>query len=834
MFDATTFAIRNFGPKLGLALFWTTQLLCPTVLDVRARLEHLAEEFPDYIPKFVAMAVKTNRDATTLLYLSQSYLSDQYLRPLLKQNNGIPPEGLHARMRWSQTFSSAYVGTQMILEGPETAKAADQFCRRLYGSSRSKYDCYFDSISFHPYSKGTQRRFETGFSRPKVHRLLIVENLNCSLDLKHLLRDAETATVIAPHDLYGKSGFDCESIRGVKQISVENVRTNITRFSLEYHTLHADTKNAASHIVNHLHDIQPSTMSIFGSALSHVTLDLADKIFFETLKVRALSKLLDDQKFDHIVIAHQGPPNSQFDKLLSCIPSLRTDPRVEFVSTATTLAQRLTSRDKIDTATTQPTSTESETKPRDLVRIENDLQRDIYSRAKKIKFLSCDEKVNIALFARYSSDYSRSIPSAIETLSETYKLDCIFSGGSLGAMLKDFPKSHKTIRRVNPITISNALGPNVEDLSDWIQFHMLPDLLKIGHSDIKLVLTAFAKQILDESLISCLVDYMLVSAWLSIRSKERCIPKLSIFVPIRDAKVCVMSAAMRDYGIPSLALEPHGLNGNYCRYSKISTDFYGVISGHFRDTAQSDFGISKERCKVIGSSRIVAPRMYNPERAQIKAKATLKLSLGIDFNSEKGYVSFFSQPSQWNHMAKVWTNILIATQDLDVTLLLKTHPEESISRVQRYVRLAKKFGADDRVIHVQCDPSTLIKASDIVLTGYSAAALDAAVLQKPVLCVSADNEAYPVDQHKIVHTTLCGTADVLRAELKTLLTDPKARTKQTDAFWEAEPQFISGPDDLLRSFVTEILETPTSQALRKPNELPKSLFLDGPFTPFNV
>lgn len=825
---------RLFGPTAGIKTFWKSPLGARSWYDVDMRLHWMEDHHPDRIADFVATAIAETTDASTLLGLAQSTVSDHHLRPHLDMVDGLPPEHLRTRLKNSQVFTAAYVGALMFLAGPAAARAADTYARNLHRLPRWNYDRYLDSISFRPAADTPTRSFESGYVTPKSHRLLILESAKSIRDYAHLLRDAASVTIIDMTDMYGKTSFDDVTARGVDTIQIEHIRTRITRFSPEYHALHAQTQTAATHVMGHLQNLQTPTANLFGQAGAHMTLDLADVIFFEALKVRALDTLLNDPRFDHIVVAHQNAVNQPYDRLLSCLPMLRTDARVEFVSTARAMNQRLTARQTIIAATHAPEPASRQIPPLDIADIKTDLWGKVRERVGRIDTLDDDARPRVLMLANHNPAYNPSTAASLAALSDSYQINAIFAGSSISSFLRGSPAAQDAMAHVTPITISHRLLPNLADLSRFLQHHVQTAAQTCGVPDICAVTTAFTGQIVRSSLLPGIADYAFMTGWLEKLQHDDQLPKLAILTPQRSPKLGTLSEAARDFGIPSLALEPHGLNGNYCRYAKVAMDYYGVISDYFRNSAEADFGIAKDRCRVIGSPRIIAPADYDPLTAQSEARATLEDAQPITFVDGQHYGSFFCQPSQWAHTAKVWTNTLQATKDMNVTLLLKTHPEESKARVARYLAIAADLGAADRVVYLEGAPDTIIAASDFVLTGYSAAAIDAAVLQKPILCVTAEDTPYPVDQHEIVHTTLCGDVDTLRTELTLLLTDPAENAKRTKAFLTAEPQFVSGPDAYLQGFVADILNTPSAEALRKDDQRPASLFLDGPFTPFSV
>jgi hypothetical protein len=326
---------------------------------------------------------------------------------------------------------------------------------------------------------------------------------------------------------------------------------------------------------------------------------------------------------------------------------------------------------------------------------------------------------------------------------------------------------------------------------------------------------------------------MLTYAWCEKQKSFNQVPALAVVTSQRSAKLGMMCEAMRLFEIPSLALEPHGLNGNYCRYSKVTMDYYAVISSYFSATAERDFGIPSDRCHVVGTPRIVAPIDHNPEAARRAARDVLAEEQGIHFGA-RPVGAFFCQPSEWAHVEEVWRNILSACKRAGTDLLLKTHPEEAPARVARYLHVAGQLGMTNNVQLVSGKADCVIEASDFSLTGYSAAALDAAVLRKPVFCVTAHGKPYPVNQHLIAQAPLCNTSDELYNEIANLIAWPEDAAARSARFLAAEPQFVDGPESRLLTLVSEIVRLDRHVAMRPEQDRPKSLFLDGPFQEFSV
>lgn len=831
-------AYRAFGPERGNRVFWSAQAQLKSKRDTRARLEWLARTHPDYVLDFVQCALDHNSDPLILLELCYSPLARDAMREKLSDHeDGIPNNPVVCeRIRVSQIYAAAYVGAVMLLVGRDAALRTDAYARSLLPLPRQNYHRFLDSISLRADTLFEPNSLNSALPERHKRRLIIIERGQDVASYRHLLNGADDITVFDHSDIFGKTDLsealeqsDAHSMR------VEHIRTRITRFSADYHRLHLETRDTAKLLMGQIMQRLGENSDLIGSGLPQFELDLADQLFFETLRVRALEKLVAEGEFDHIVVACRSPKSSgAFFAQLAAHGFLRTDPRVEFTSVAPSVTDRLKTRGYAIAATT----------PRDLDIREvwqqpvDAIARDLREKASKSSdygrpYDADDPRKRLMFVASQSFAYDSSTVKTMASLGEHYQIKTAFLGGNFRAFVRSAPAVENAAYMVNARTISSRLMPDLSDLANWF-IHQLKDLaLLIEHEDIRTVLLCTVKRVVNASLFPATVNRAVFNAWMDQLKEDDALPELLLVCPQRSAKLGTLVEVARDYGIPSIALEPHGLNGNYARYSKVMTDFYGVISNYFRATSKKDFGIPTERCHVIGSPRIIAPKDYDAAAAMSEAREALAESQELDF-SKGTFGSFFCQPSDWPHVEKVWRNILQASQDLNISILLKPHPEEAPSRVAQYLEVAQDTGNGERVFLVEGKPTPVIEASDFVLTGYSAAAIDAAILQKPVYCVSADGKTYPVDQHDIVGATLSQSAEELRSHLEHFVENPEDVIASRKGFLEKEPQFLSGPEPLIQKLVADVIAMPRDKAMRVASERPSSVFLDGPFQVYSV
>ncbi len=321
--------------------------------------------------------------------------------------------------------------------------------------------------------------------------------------------------------------------------------------------------------------------------------------------------------------------------------------------------------------------------------------------------------------------------------------------------------------------------------------------------------------------------------WLTESEAAGHLPDAIIVTPQRNPLVGSIVPIARSHKVPTLALEPHAQDANYARYTKIATDYYGVMSDYFRTSASAGFAIPEDRVVVVGSPRQVAPPRYERAPAVAAARGRFEEHTGRALDAQTTYLTYFCQPSEWSHTARVWRNILEAAGRTESTVLLKLHPEDTASRRDAYLEVASACGQRARVVPITCDASTAIELADLVLTAYSAAGLDAACRQAPVICVTDGNVRYPVDLPAIIDAPLARSVEDLTALIEEFRTSPERFDERARALIQREPQFVTGPGPLVRELLSTVIER-GEQGIRSENELPHSLFLDGPHPTFPV
>lgn len=256
--------------------------------------------------------------------------------------------------------------------------------------------------------------------------------------------------------------------------------------------------------------------------------------------------------------------------------------------------------------------------------------------------------------------------------------------------------------------------------------------------------------------------------------------------PGRPARCFAFGALAELENLPSITFEPHALNATYPRYTKVSTPYATVVSSYFQREYEANFGVPAERCMVVGSPRMRRPADYDSAAARRKARETLELT-----ERDGPAIAFMSQPLGWPHLEGVWRTVLRAALALPrrVTLLLKTHPEDTPARLRDYLAVAAEERASHLVRHVAVGPETTMEASQVILTCYSVLAIEAMLRERPVVIVTQQGRPYPLPYHEVVGAPFCDTPDDLAAELGRLL-EPGADVEATRRFRADNPHFF--------------------------------------------
>jgi hypothetical protein len=820
------------GVRRANQYFWRTVPRSPVWFDVQRRIDRLAIEHPGDTEHFVLESIDRTNDPVTVAGMALHPLCADVLRGKLLAWTAAPQPALTERIGRSRVLGGAFIGAAHRLLDSADRVAFERMVTDIYQLPDDRLYQVAASMGARLNDPGAGPARIRATAR---HRLVIAESLDDVEAFSVLLAGAEHVTLIATSDTFGTADFSsCASWPGVGNVTVEHIRSRITRFSQPYIDLHQATASVAPMVVSGVAAI-PGFLE--PSDRKYLEVEIADFLFFQALKIRSIEILLDDD-FDEIVLATANQrPSSEFLRLMSHVHGLATDPRVEVVSVSRSIGPRVRTWATLDQLA-RPIAAKPP-RLRDMPRKALLRQFDNEARTISAGFVPPPtDRTWVAVITANNSAYNDSTASYIAAIHRDHDVRVVNVGRNatdLVALL-----SARGLGAIEaPI---DFLAPKVgllAPLGRFIEDHLLASLpgeptgASVATAAAHWALQSCMKRLSAESIAPTLVSMRAVNHWFSELTDSNHLPGAVVLTPQRTVGVGAVSSAARRAGVPSVVLEPHAQDANYCRYIKIGADYYGVMSDYFRTQTAEHFGIGSERTFVVGSPRQVAPANYDPIAAQVVARQTYAAAHDVEFDDLGTYLVFFCQPSEWGHMSTIWSHALSAAKENDCIVLLKTHPEESISRTAKYLAQASEQGASNHVMLLDCDAATAIALGDIVLTAYSAAAIDAAIRQCPVVCITDGDLRYPVDLPAIIGAQLASSASELSAIVAAYVADPALLRAQARALIERENQFVEGPGPRLSRLLAEAIDAGPSGA-RRDDEIPSSLFLDGPHPVFPV
>lgn len=815
-----------------------------TWADVRRGLESLVTSRPHRVRRFVRQRLDRTQSPAVVAGLARHPHSREVVRGYVEALVARPGRDTEQRLRSNPALAGAIAGAANLLLDDDGARAAYRWVIGLGHERPENVLAVRDSFGARPRQGGFagpayRRLLRSGEiaaprREPARHRLVITENLKDRDALALLLPGAERATVFPTSDATGKATFDAYATwPGVGDVTVEHFRSRISRFSPEYVALHQATAAVAQSVAA---EIERLGAPLGRGGRADLEVAMADFLFLQALKTAAIEALLDDERFDHVVVAvGDHGAASGYVQMLAALDRLREDPRVEVVSVSGSDTSRAGFWRLLFTLSHPPKEPVVEAEPGgaiDWAEVESvgeELAAGLGA------FAAGRSRRRALLVTASNSAYNQSTAAYAAQLTASYDVRILHFGAtaqSLTALLAERigPSGIPPIDFLAPPR--DLLSPTGDRLVGELRRHLPagtsgaePDAERFA----RIALCTLLRQLCHLVVLPQLRTRVAMATWFARLAEDDGLPDVVVLVPQRTVGVATMATVARDFRVPSVAVEPHFQDANYSRYVKISTDYYGVVSDYFRERAAEGFGIELDRVATVGTPRQVAPSDYDPRAAQVAARAELLQRSGIALTDDDVTVVFFAQPSSWTHVARVWRSVLEAGATAGVRILLKPHPEESPSRLKQYLTTD---GAEDVTV-LRGRAEEAVALADVVLTTYSAAAVDAVLRGTPVICVGDGDLGYPVDIPAIVDAPVARSAGALAGLLEEFKADPTALQARARRLLEREPQFVEGPGPRFEALVARATAAGAA-GIRAAEELPSSRFLDGPHPTFPV
>jgi len=828
---ATTGQVRIvhvlFGHRIANRFFWKAPRLGkPTWMDVKNRVDWLVRRDRASAADFVRASLERTDASGVVVGLAHHRLSREAAREKLAEFLAEPTT-LWPRIEANGRLAGAFAAAARILLGPEAAEAFVAWLVNTYEVLSADTFQAMDTVGYR-FTSDDNLASRLATNASARHRLIITEALDDHDGISGLLSGAKSVTLLATADTYGQA--DVERFKAPKgaDVVVEHVRSRITRFSQDYVDLHDATADVGIRLAA---EFFRSSDLIDPAYRPVVEAKLADYVFFVALRLKALGLLFADD-FDHIVVATDNHDVSdQYVRLLAALEEIGLDPRVELVSlsrAASSFRRFWDLADAIGNAGEARRADRRVRAPADITRHKS--VADAAKRARKLPmFERKDDKPSFLLVTASNAAYDKATALYAGSLAEAGHVRVLHFGpdpGGLGNLLSGLAAGGANI----PMTVFEGPPKSTALMRRLVEEALLPALAGSppGSDAPSAERVAWAGARADtERMATILATFVMqvqaIDAWFGRMAAEGALPDAVVLTPQRNSGVGAFATAARRHGIPSIAVEPHAQDGNYCRYLKVETDYYGVLSDYFRDQTAGTFGVERERIRVLGSPRQVAP--VNFDRPSAHATARAQLGVGDD----AVLIGFFSQPSAWEGISAVWSAVLDATRSTGSKVLLKPHPEDSPSRIRQYLALAEK----DEVLVFAGDVTTAIDASDLITTTYSIVGLDATLRHAPVVALADGDVGYPLDLASILRVPVARSAAELAETIRSFAADPAPFHERTERFLREESQFVEGPGPRLRQLVAEAMER-GRDGIRRADELPEHLFLDGPHPVFLV
>lgn len=693
---------------------------------------------------------------------------------------------------------------------------------------------------------------------PCKSRLIIMDEELSPATIRSLADGAEKVTLLQYRDLYGRIDLnaiqtelpDCE-------ISIEHARSRVDRFHQRYFELHQKTLDAAETLSRSFIQKTPWLRELVPGLKDldkDLTLELADKLFFKALRLEGVHRAVLDPSFDSVIVSFGD--GFELYRLFYSDPALWQDPRIKGccrskkIKTVRKFASRISGmQHRAIVGSTAPIlghiaslkengqATASQFPPEDVARY--------LKSASKIPSATRSSHLpdhqTIAFVAQEGRAYGSTAVQLATHLHTKYNVDIILTLGSGSRLQKSVSSAQEDpylpiqargrqpsyLKLAAPAPSQAATGVFSRQFNVTLQ-DTITALLWANQKDLAVysAIDFLLTSGLPEAILSVLANARAVAALLE-REKYAAIA----ISPIRTPRNAQFTTLAREAGIPSIAVEPHCLNAAYCRYGTVLSDYAAVYSDYYSEEYDRHFGISKARCYLFGSPRILRPIGYDPIASRMNARRRIGLHQG-----DPPVIAVPTQPMPTDYILGVWRMIIRAAKSLDMPMriLLKTHPEEGAGHINRYRQVIAEENAMHLCSVADVDIKDLLMASELVLTAYSVTALEATVLERNVAIVGKAGVAYPTEYDKILGIPFCDTEQKTKDTiLEALSLGRDARSGAKD-FIAANPYLFNNSSfDRLASALEDIIAK-GPDGIRRHEDLPSSLFVTAPFQEYLV
>ncbi|MFC1735411.1 CDP-glycerol glycerophosphotransferase family protein [Candidatus Hydrogenedentota bacterium] len=354
--------------------------------------------------------------------------------------------------------------------------------------------------------------------------------------------------------------------------------------------------------------------------------------------------------------------------------------------------------------------------------------------------------------------------------------------------------------------VSDAFQETGMPLYDWIEQIPLVRWLSIGHKCRQLKQCSL-KLREQHSLISCL-EYKGKKLWPAIASSleevftyhlpqmvafaeslkyvfETVRPSSVVTLPDRCAPARVALALAKLRQVPSLTIQATLLS-DHPRHGPMCAD-KGIVVDDFGRRIFTERGeIDPKRLVIAGLPRwdkFVNTHTFNKHQ---------DIRQSLDLAPDEKLVVFATQPIPLDRSKEMLMAVKNAMEHhSDLRLAIKIHPAEPIERYELLLGRINWKGPQP-IIVTDVDLHALLVNSEILITGFSNVALEAALLGVPALVINLTGEPDPLPFVEQGLATGAYSADEVVQAFSRLIDNPESfRARQRDYF-ERNPQLIDG------------------------------------------
>lgn len=259
-------------------------------------------------------------------------------------------------------------------------------------------------------------------------------------------------------------------------------------------------------------------------------------------------------------------------------------------------------------------------------------------------------------------------------------------------------------------------------------------------------------------------------------------PSAVLACPGRIWQARIAVAEARRAGVPTMDVQALMISRSP-RYKAPLAELVTVLDSYQKKIYEDYFGVDPSCIHAVGYPGMDGTDLCN----RTVSRAAVLVSLGLPPDI-RHVVLYAAQPENMEQGEATLAAIVRTCERIrQCVLIVKLHPRERKSSLERYRILVQKTGLGSRTAVIkEFNIYDLIACADLVLTKFSNAGMEAAIMGKPVVAVNLFREPRVIDLQEIGVAVAAENPQDLEFHVSALLTDPQAqaafRTRQEEYF----------------------------------------------------